>query len=52
MFLLTTRAQCPNLAAFQRFVTNAALALQFRGGNKLLNAFGANRVAEVGVAAP
>ena len=45
-----TRAQRPDLTAFQRLVANAILTLQFGGGHKLFNAFDTNRVAEMGVA--
>src|SRR5437870_2454420 len=44
VLFLATRAERPNLAAFQRLVANAALALQFRRGNELLNALGSQGV--------
>ena len=50
MLFLAARAQRPNLTAFQRLVTNTALALKLRSGHELLNTFGPHRVAEVGVA--
>jgi hypothetical protein len=47
MLILAPGAQRPDLTAFQRLVADARLALQFRGGHELLDAFGAHRVAEV-----